>query len=60
MSDAPPPGDLLPGGYGELLDQIKTEVRSARLRATRAANSELIRLYWRIGRLILDRQADAG
>ena len=50
----------LPAGYGELLEQVKTEVRTARLRAARAANTELIALYWRVGRLILDRQAAAG
>lgn len=53
-------GAPLPAGYGELLEQVKTEVRTARLRAARAANTELIALYWRVGRLVLDRQAAAG
>ncbi|WP_232062351.1 PDDEXK nuclease domain-containing protein [Variovorax sp. PBS-H4] len=35
---------------------IGVEVRSTRLRAARAANTELVALYWRIGRLILERQ----
>jgi len=51
MSDA-----LVPGGYGDLLAQIATEVRVARLRAARTVNSELLALYWRIGQLILIRQ----
>ena len=51
MSDA-----LAPGGYGDLLAQITSEVRVARLQAARTANSELLALYWRIGRLILSRQ----
>ena len=51
MSDA-----LVPGGYGDLLAQITSEVRVARLRAARTVNSELLALYWRIGRLILIRQ----
>lgn len=32
-------------------------MRSARYRVQRAANTELLRLYWRIGRVIVDRQA---
>ena len=51
MSDA-----LVPGGYGDLLAQITSEVRVARLRAARTVDSELLALYWRIGRLILIRQ----
>lgn len=50
----------LPDGYAELLAQATAEVRSAQLRAHLAANTELLRLRWRIGRLILDRQAAHG
>lgn len=49
---------VLPAGYGELLEQVKVEVRTARLRAARAASTELVGLYWRVGRLVLDRQAE--
>jgi predicted nuclease of restriction endonuclease-like (RecB) superfamily len=51
MTDA-----LVPGGYGDLLAQIKSEVRVTRLQVARTANSELLAMYWRIGRLILSRQ----
>lgn len=51
---------LAPAGYDELLEQLKQRVRSARVRAARAANVELLRLYWSIGRDILDRQGQAG
>ncbi len=47
---------LEPGGFGDLVDQIGVEVRTTRLRAARAANTELVAMNWRIGRLILDRQ----
>ncbi|GGM09647.1 PDDEXK nuclease domain-containing protein [Nakamurella endophytica] len=47
---------LVPEGYGGLVSAIGAEVRTTRLRAARSANTELVRLYWRIGRLILDRQ----
>jgi len=50
----------LPSDYGELLAKVKQEVRSARVRAARVINSELIEMYWRIGRLILSRQEQQG
>lgn len=53
-------GELEPVGYGALLDEIKREIGGAQTRAARAVNTELIGMYWRIGRLILDRQADEG
>lgn len=56
----PAPKDALPAGYGALLDHLKTAIRSAQVRAALAANQELIRLYWTIGREIRDRQAAEG
>ncbi|WP_231880390.1 PDDEXK nuclease domain-containing protein [Microbacterium sp. H83] len=53
-------GDLIPGDYAETLENIKREVRSARLQAQRRANTELLRLYWRLGREISLRQASSG
>ena len=47
-------------GYAELLDGIKARVRSARLRAAVSVNSELVLLYWHIGRAILQRQTVQG
>ena len=47
---------LLPAGYGELLDELKTRVRAAQIKAAVAANRELIQLYWDIGRMIVERQ----
>jgi predicted nuclease of restriction endonuclease-like (RecB) superfamily len=54
------PNELLPDGYADLLAQVKADVQGTRLRAARAANTELISLYWRIGKLILDRQGLQG
>lgn len=45
---------LLPDDYGAVLDALKTEVRRARFQAQRSVNTELIRLYWRIGRTLRD------
>jgi predicted nuclease of restriction endonuclease-like (RecB) superfamily len=47
---------LVPDGYSDLVDLIGVEVRTTRLRAVRAANTELVAMNWRIGRLILERQ----
>lgn len=58
MSD--PGTELEPAGYAELLEALKQRVRTAQVRAARAANSELLSLYWSIGRDILDRQQHAG
>lgn len=43
-------------GYAELLGELKERVRTTQLRAARAANTEVMRLYWSIGREIRDRQ----
>jgi hypothetical protein len=43
--------------YAAALAAAKTAIQSAQTRAVLAVNSELIGLYWDLGRLILDRQA---
>jgi predicted nuclease of restriction endonuclease-like (RecB) superfamily len=47
----------LPAGYADLLETIRRDVRTSQVRAALAANRELIALYWRIGRAIVERQA---
>jgi predicted nuclease of restriction endonuclease-like (RecB) superfamily len=46
--------------YGRLLTQVKDRIRHAQARAVFAANAELIRLYWDIGRLLAERQSRKG
>jgi len=46
--------------YGVLLEEIKYDVADSQLRARRVLVGELVGLYWRIGRRILDRQAAEG
>ncbi|MBX3727666.1 MAG: DUF1016 family protein [Candidatus Sumerlaeia bacterium] len=46
--------------YLDLLGDIKSRVRTAQARAARAANAEMLRLYWDIGRLIAERQRQEG
>ncbi|MFI5531358.1 DUF1016 N-terminal domain-containing protein [Kitasatospora sp. NPDC051853] len=52
-------GDL-PPGYADLLGDIKAEISSTQLRVRRIVSTEQICHYWRIGRLILDRQEQEG
>lgn len=49
----------IPTDYADWLADIKARVATARQRAALAANAELIRLYWQIGRDILERQQSA-
>lgn len=46
----------LPKGYDSALSSIKEQVRSSRRSAQRTLNTELVTLYWGIGRTILERQ----
>ena len=48
-----------PGNYPDLLAEIKERIRLAQYAALKAVNTELVGLYWDIGRMIVDRQADA-
>jgi predicted nuclease of restriction endonuclease-like (RecB) superfamily len=50
----------LPADYAPLLAEIKTRVKSARIKAGLAANRELLALYWDIGRLISEAQRTKG
>jgi hypothetical protein len=50
----------LPTGYTELLGELKNRVRAARTTALRTVNTQLIELYWSIGRTILERQDVEG
>lgn len=49
-----------PEGYKEWLKDIKERIRCAQQKAVLAANSEMIILYWQLGRDILDRQSRQG
>jgi predicted nuclease of restriction endonuclease-like (RecB) superfamily len=55
-----PEGEDLPPNYAEILNEVKTEVRRGYVRTQRAANTEMIAMYWRIGKIIADRQAAEG
>jgi predicted nuclease of restriction endonuclease-like (RecB) superfamily len=50
----------LPTDYAEFLTEVKARIAAARTRAALAVNSELVKLYWEIGRDILDRELREG
>jgi predicted nuclease of restriction endonuclease-like (RecB) superfamily len=47
-------------GYTELLEDLKARVRASRLHAALAVNRDLIRLYWDIGKSIVEAQETRG
>lgn len=49
-----------PTGYREFIADLKQRVRTTQFRAVRAANTEVLHLYWSVGRDILDRQKNEG
>lgn len=51
---------MVPEGYPEFLARLKDQVVTARLRATRVVNTELITLYWDLGSAIVERQDTLG
>jgi predicted nuclease of restriction endonuclease-like (RecB) superfamily len=54
------PRSFVPPGYARFLEDLKVGIRQAQVRAVFSANSELVLLYWRIGRKLLDQQAREG
>ena len=55
-----PPTSSLPESYTATLQEIKTHLRSARVRAVLAANPIVIEAYWHAGKIILARQQEAA
>ena len=52
VSDAAVVRPELPSNYSEILGDIKRKISQTRIRAVVSANSELMMLYWEIGRTI--------
>lgn len=46
--------------YALLLKDIKNQIQTARIKASLSVNQELIKLYWDIGRQIVEKQEEAG
>jgi predicted nuclease of restriction endonuclease-like (RecB) superfamily len=54
----PTPHAALPPEYADILAALKERVRSAQYAALKAVNTELVGLYWDVGRLLVERQTD--
>jgi predicted nuclease of restriction endonuclease-like (RecB) superfamily len=50
----------LPADYNQLLANVKERIRSAQYAALKVVNTELVGLYWDLGRMIVERQNQAG
>lgn len=46
--------------YMAFLDDVKSEIRKARIQVARIANRELIQLYWTLGKAITNKQEQLG
>lgn len=57
---APPASGELPESYAATLREIKSRIRTERLRVVMAANAAMVLLYWDIGKAILERQKNEG
>ena len=51
---------LIPADYAAWLFSLKEQIRTSRVKASLAVNKELVLLYWRIGKEILERQTAQG
>jgi hypothetical protein len=52
--------DVAPADYAKFVIELKKKIRSAQFKAALAVNRELIRLYWEIGKEIIERKEKDG
>ena len=51
---------ILSENYRDWIKEIKSRVRSAQIKAALAVNTELIRFYWELGRMIAEKENEWG
>jgi predicted nuclease of restriction endonuclease-like (RecB) superfamily len=51
---------MIDKNYQSVVEELKSEIRKARLHATIAVNSELLNIYYQIGKTILKQQTENG
>lgn len=49
-------GDVFPAEYTKFITSLKAKIRSAQIKAAVTVNSELIKLYWEMGKEIFEKQ----
>ncbi len=52
--------DISINEYADTLSDLKNRIREAQIKAVNAANQELLKLYWSIGKTIAERQEQSG
>ena len=55
-----PKSNLPDADYAAFLEELKTRIKTAQVKAALAVNRELVELYWQIGRDILQKQKAEG
>jgi predicted nuclease of restriction endonuclease-like (RecB) superfamily len=50
----------LPSNYPTFLAEVKQRIRTSQYAALKSVNTELIKLYWELGRMIAERQEQQG
>ncbi|MDT3694981.1 MAG: PDDEXK nuclease domain-containing protein [Ignavibacterium sp.] len=50
----------LPRNYQEILKQLKEKILSARTKAVYSVNTQLLEIYWEVGKTIIEQQATEG
>ena len=55
-----PRAGQLPAGYASFLEEVKTRIHAARVKAALSANRELVLLYWDMGESIVEKQRAEG
>lgn len=53
-------GNVSPAEYTKFITSLKAKIRSAQIKAAVTVNSELIKLYWEIGKEIFEKQEKGG
>lgn len=46
--------------YAQTLTELKKQIQESQVKAALAANKELIKLYWSIGKIIAEKQESSG
>jgi predicted nuclease of restriction endonuclease-like (RecB) superfamily len=60
MFPVPPPVSSAPAGYAEWLRELKSRIRTERLRVVLASNAAMVMFYWDLGRSIREKQEAEG
>ncbi len=53
-------GFVIGSEYAAFLEQIKTKIRSAQIKASYVVNQELIKIYWEIGKYLAQKENNEG